>query len=101
MVAIALLCAIIYYIVLLVQAAMVVMTLCRKQENIEALSENAKKRYSVRSLNEDTLVCTCNNTTGGVLHVQVSVSDDIDDSSSLRYNLPAIRDSPPSMAERQ
>ena len=47
MVAIALLCAVIYYTVLLAQAAMVVVTLCRKQENFEALSENAKKRYSV------------------------------------------------------
>lgn len=47
MVAIALLCAIIYYTVLLAQAVMVVITLCRKQENIEALSESAKKRYSV------------------------------------------------------
>ena len=50
MVAIALLCAFIYYTVLLVQAMMVVVTLCRKQENFEALSESAKKRYSVRPI---------------------------------------------------
>ena len=47
MVAIALLCAIIYYTILLVQVVVVTVTLCRKQENIEALSDSAKKRYAV------------------------------------------------------
>lgn len=58
MVAIALLCAIIYYTVLLVQAMMVVVTLCRRQENFEALSESAKKRYSVKHIynKEDVIV---------------------------------------------
>ena len=47
MVVIAVLCAIIYYTMLLVQIVMVTVALCRKQENIEALSDSAKKRYVV------------------------------------------------------
>ena len=61
MVAIALLCAIIYYIVLLAQAVMVVTTFCRKQKNIEALSDTAKKRYSVSDLLSKIIYHTAGN----------------------------------------
>ena len=73
MVAIALLCAAIYYMVLLVQAVMVVVTLCRKQENFEALSESAKKRYSVKHISdkEDIIVCVLDRKSS--LHLSVSL----------------------------
>ena len=104
MVAIALLCAVIYYIVLLVQAVMVLIRVCRKQESFEALSDTAKKRYSVSnptSRNVTLLVCVCDCYTGSVLHIQVSIGVDYTHCSSLWYDLPTIRGPPSSMAECQ